>query len=79
MDQDTTDAPGEGLRLLTIPEVARRLGVSRNTAYRMRAEGDWPQTINIARAGTGYQRLRVSTTALAEFIAARSATTGGAP
>ncbi|MER7131189.1 helix-turn-helix domain-containing protein [Streptosporangium saharense] len=56
--------------LLSIPEVAKRLGVHRTTVYDYISDGEI-EAIDIARPGAQRVRLRVPETALSAYIASR--------
>lgn len=60
-------------RLYTIPETAARLGIERNTVYRLINAGAL-RGVNIAASGSK-SRLRIREDDLAEFIEARTAST----
>ncbi|MFC3984948.1 helix-turn-helix domain-containing protein [Streptosporangium jomthongense] len=56
--------------LLSIPEVAKRLGVHRTTVYDYISDGDLV-AVDIARTGAKRIRLRVPEEALRAYIASR--------
>jgi excisionase family DNA binding protein len=65
-------SPSDPLRLYTIPETADLLGVSRAHAYRLVADGELG-TVDVAVKGSRKAKSRITSAALAAFIASRSA------
>lgn len=59
------------IQLITVPEAARRLGVSRATAYRLVAAGEL-QVVDLSRKGALRPMLRVRTDHLMELIQRRT-------
>ena len=61
------------MNLLTIPETARRLSVSRTTVYRLIADGELDHT-DVGRKG--FPRARVVETSLNAYITRRTTRVG---
>lgn len=66
----TTTLPGAS-KLLTIPETAERMGVSRSHVYNLIWSGEL-KFVNIAKRKTGRTKMRVSEDAIAELEMSRT-------
>ena len=56
--------------LLTVTAAARRMGISRSSAYRLVEDGDLP-VVDVARKGTKRPKLRVDVREIARFVDSR--------
>ena len=53
----------DGIRILRLPEVARKIGLSKPSIYRLMKEDKFPKPIKIGRAAVGWRDDRIE-----EFI-----------
>lgn len=62
----TPDAPAPGPRLLRLPDVLARTGLSRAAVYRMELEGEFPRAVQISKRAIGWHEA-----VIAEWISSR--------
>lgn len=62
----TPDAPEPGPRLLRLPDVLLRTGLSRAAVYRMEIAGEFPRAVQISKRAIGWHEADI-----AAFIASR--------